>query len=313
MATTRSARLVALSNTSESGIITSRELRQAGVTARHAARLCGPGGPWRRLMPGVILLRDSAPTRLQLLQAAVARFGPDTVVTGADALRARGVSCPVTREVHLLVPDYRRLPAEPGMLPRRTTRMPPPTWIDGVPFAPAARAALDLARLELDPTRIDELISLPLYWGLCTVEELNDELDAGNRRGSAAVRAALRQVDPEVTYAHGLAKKVIEGCPLPTPSWNVTICDRRGRPIGAADAWWDDIGLAWQFRAAKQGTSDFHPLALTATGTVLVRCTVEQLRKVPMEVAAELVRAFAEAARTPRPKVRTIGRIDNAA
>lgn len=126
---------MALSNTSESGIITSRELRQAGVTARHAAKLCGPGGPWRRLMPGVILLRDSAPTRLQLLQAAVARFGPEVVVTGADALRARGVGCPLTREVHLLVPDYRRVPAEPGMLPRRTTRMPSPTMIDGVPFA----------------------------------------------------------------------------------------------------------------------------------------------------------------------------------
>ncbi len=304
---------MALSNTSESGIITSRELRKAGVTARYAAKLCGPGGPWRRLMPGVILLRDSAPTRLQLLQAAVARFGPDVVVTGADALRARGVDCPVTREVHLLVPDYRRMPAEPGMLPRRTTRMPSPTWIDGVPFAPAARAALDLARLELDPARIGELISLPLYWGLCTHEDLSEELDAGNRRGSAAVRSALRRIAPEETYAHGLAKKVIEGCPLPTPSWNTTICDRQGRPIGSADAWWNEIGLAWQFRAPKQGAANFHPLALTATGTVLVRCTIDQLKKVPMEVATELVTAFTEAARTPRPKVRAIGRIDNAA
>jgi hypothetical protein len=304
---------MALSNTCESGIITSRELRKAGVTARHAAKLCGPGGPWRRLMPGVILLRDSAPTRLQLLQAAVARFGPDVVVTGADALRARGVDCSVTREVHLLVPDYRRVLGEPGMLPRRTTRMPPPTLIDGVPFAPPARAALDLARLELDPVRIDELISLPLYWGLCTLEELSEELDAGNRRGSAAVRAALRRVDPEETYACGLAKQALDGCPLPSPSWNVTICDRRGRPIGAADAWWDDIGLAWQFRTPKQGTANFHPLALTATGTVLVRCTIDQLRKVPREVAAELVRGYAEAARTPRPKVRTIGQIDDAA
>lgn len=70
--------------------------------------------------------------------------------------------------------------------------------------------------------------------------------------------------------------------------------------------------MAWQFRAPKQGTANFHPLALTATGTVLVRCTIDQLKKVPLEVAEELVRAFAEATRTPRPKVRTIGRIDAA-
>ncbi len=304
---------MALSNVSESGIITSRELRAAGVTARRAAKLCGPGGPWRRLLPGVILLRDATPTRLQLLQAAVARFGPQIVVTGADALRARGVDCKPTRDIHLLAPDYRRVPAEPGMLVRRTSRMPPPTLVDGVPFAPPARAALDLARSELDPARIEELISLPLYWGLCTVDELSAELEAGNQRGSAAVRAALRSVDPEETYAHGLARKLLDGCPLPEPAWNVTVCDRRGRPLGTADGWWDEIGLAWQFRTPRPDTANFHSLALTATGTVLVRCTIDQLRNVPLEVASELVSAFAEAARTPRPKVRTIGRIDNAA
>lgn len=313
MTTTTSADLVALRSNNQSGIITSRELREAGVTARRADKLCGPGGPWRRLLPGVILLRDTAPTRLQLLQAATARFGPHMVVTGADALRARGVDCAATREVHLLIPEYKRTPAEPGMLPRRTSRMPAPTWIDGVPYAPPARAALDLARSQLDPARIDELLSLPLYWGLCTVDELRDEHEAGNQRGSAAVRAALRRIDPEETYARGLARKVLESCALPQPAWNVTICDRRGRPIGAADAWWDEIGLAWQFRTPKQEAANFHRLALTATGTVLVRCTIDQLRNVPLEVASELVRAFTEAARTPRPKVRTRGRVDIAA
>lgn len=313
MTTTTGADLVALRSSNQSGIITSRELREAGVTARRADKLCGPGGPWRRLLPGVILLHDTAPTRLQLLQAAAARFGPQLAVTGADALRAHGVDCAVTKEIHLLVPEYKRAPAEPGMLPRRTSRMPTPTWIDGVPYAPPARAALDLARTQLDPARIDELISLPLYWGLCTVDELRDELEAGNQRGSAAVRAVLRKVNPEETYAHGLAKKVLECCALPQPAWNVTICDRRGRPIGAADAWWDEVGLAWQFRTPKQEAAKFHRLALTATGTVLVRCTIDQLRNMPLEVSSELVRAFTEATRTPRPKVRTRGRIDIAA
>jgi hypothetical protein len=45
---------------------------------------------------------------------------------------------------------------------------------------------------------------------------------------------------------------------------------------------------------------------LAATGIVLVRCTVRQLRQVPREVAQELARAFGEASRTPRPKVRAV-------
>ncbi|MDQ7805554.1 hypothetical protein Q5425_17545 [Amycolatopsis sp. A133] len=282
------------------------QLRRAGVSDRRTRRLCGPGGPWRRLHPGVVLLRNAAPTRQQLLHAALARYGPGVVITGADALQAHGVKCPASSDIRLLVPTHCRVVACEGVRLARTARLPAPVVVDGLPFAPPARATLDLARSESDPARLRHWLTLPLYWGLCDRQELLTELDAGPQRGTAAVRRVLRELDERSIQAHGLAARVLDLSHLPPPSWDMTICDRRGRRLGDADAWWDELGLAWQYRCTPGPGGGFSHLALAATGIILVRCTVRQLRQVPQEVAQELARAFAEASRTPRPRVRAI-------
>jgi hypothetical protein len=296
---------LSLSNPGSCEVMNLEQLRRAGVSDRRTRRLCGPGGPWRRLHPGVVLLRNNAPTRQQLLHAALVRYGPRVVITGADALRAHGVKCPADDEIRLLVPDHCRVAACDGVSAARTARMPAPVVVDGLPFAPPSRAALDLARSEPDPAQIRHLLTLPLYWGLCDRQELLTELDGGPQRGTAAVRQVLRELDEGPIQAHGLAVQALDTARLPPPNWDVTICDRRGRRIGEADAWWDEIGLAWQYRCGP-GTGGFSHLALAATGIVLVRCTVRQLRQVPREVARELANAFGEASRTPRPKVRAV-------
>jgi len=315
MAATQRTDPLALSNPDGCEVMNLEQLRRAGVSDRRTRRLCGPGGPWRRLHPGVVLLRNTAPTRQQLLHAALVRYGPRVVITGADALLAHGVKCPPAGEIQVLVPDHCRVAACQGIRAARTARMPDPVLVDGLPFASPARATLDLARSEPDPARIRHLLTLPLYWGLCDRQELLTELDAGPQRGTAAVRKVLRELDEGPIQAHGLAARVLETARLPPPNWDVTICDRRGRRIGEADAWWDEIGLAWQYRCGPGPGGGFSHLALAATGIVLVRCTVRQLRKVPREVAEELARAFGEASRTPRPRVRAVpmGSIGDAA
>ncbi|QRP44936.1 hypothetical protein [Amycolatopsis sp. FDAARGOS 1241] len=316
MTTTTSTRAVALSDlsafASAAGVIDLKRLRSAGVSNRRAARLARPGGPWRRVYPGVFLIQDKPPTRLQLLHATIARYGPTAVITGADALRAHGVAHPCTDEIHLLLPHYRRPGSEHGVLTSRTARLPEPVVINGLPYTSPARAALDLARREMDPAAVERLVTLPLLWGLCDRAELVTELDAGNQRGSATVRAVLRALDDHETFAHGHALRILRETPLPAPQWNVSVCDRRGRRIGTADAWWDEVGLAWRYRTAA-GPTDFSHLALTATGTVLMRCTPQQLHDTPKGVARELVRAYTQAARTPRPKVHAVYRSGTAA
>jgi hypothetical protein len=300
------AEIAALTGFATEGVITAARLRTAGVSPGRIAARCRPGGPWQRLLPGVIMLGAGAPTRRQRLRAIVAWLGPEAVITGVDALRAHGAELPIPRSVHLLVAAHRRVMPDELMVLQRTTRLPEPLPRDGLPFAPPARAVLDAARRETDPDRLHQLLRLPLYWGLCTTAELRTELDAGNQRGSSAVRDILRHLELRCdTFAHGMARRLLRQAPLPPPSWNVTVCDVRGRPIGIADAWWDEIGLAWQFGAPEDRRTkpSLNHLALTAAGVAVVRCTTDQLRNESGLVTRELVSAFTDAARRARPKV----------
>jgi hypothetical protein len=305
------ADLSALTSVATDGVITTARLRAAGLSPGSIASRCRPEGPWQRLRPGVILLGAGAPTRRQILRAAVAWLGHGVVITGADALRAHGAGIPAPSSVHLLVESQRRIMPDEHMILQRTTRLPAPEYRDGLPFAPPARAVLDEARRESDPERLHELLNLPLYWGLCTAEQLKAELDAGNQRGSAAVRDVLRHLEFGCnTFAHGMARRLLNEVPVPPPSWNITVCDLHGRPIGLADAWWDEIGLAWQFGAphTDRAKPRMNHLALTAAGVSVVRCTTDQLREHSGLVARELVSAFSEAARRARPKVLGLGK-----
>jgi hypothetical protein len=299
----------ALRQLAPDGVITAGRLRMAGLAASTIASRCRPGGPWRRLLPQVVLLGGGEPTRHQLLSAAVLQFGPDSVITGLDALRAYGMVLPVPARVDLLVPYRCRTAAQDFVIPQRTGRLPDPVRVDGLPFAPPTRAVLDAARREGVPDRLRQLLTTPIYYGLCTAEELRAELEAGNQRGSAAVRDVLRCLcTMRDTFVHGLARTVALRTPLPPPRWNVTVCDARGRPIGVADGWWDEVALGWQFGAHLAGSAvNLSYLALKAAGVVLVRTPAAQLRDAPEQVVNELGRAFGTAARRRRPPVRGVG------
>lgn len=286
-------------------IITTAELKAGGMSDGAIQRRCRPGGPWRRLLPGVVLLSPGEPTRRQMLRAVTRYLGPSMVITGLDALSAHGLELPRRPAVHVLAPTRRRMLAAEFVLLERTARMPEPVGIEGLTYAPAARAALDAARREHDPARLRDLLSLPIYYGLCTYEDLCAELAAGSQRGSAAVRTELRRIGrTRDTYVHGWARRLLRRTPLPPPRWNVTVCDRRGRPIGGVDAWWDEVGMGWQFTApGRSGGKHLGHLALTAAGVVLVRTEPDRLRAGDDTVPVELASAFRIAATRARPPV----------
>lgn len=312
MARMTSAELAALSAPETDGVTTSTTLRDAGVTPHTIASRCRAGGPWRRLLPGVILLDDGAPTRRQQVHAAAFYGGEGAVITGVDALRAHGIRLVPTRQVHALVPLHRRIHSQDFVHLERTSRLPEPFMREGIAFASPARATIDLARRETAPERLRRLLALPVYYGLCTSEELKGELDAGNQRGTASVREMLRNLGSMgETYLQGMARELLEAVPLPPPVWNVTVCDVQGRPIGVVDAWWDEVALGWQFGASGQENRGpkMNHLALAAAGVVLVRTSPDQLREHVGRIAQELTSAFAHAARRRRPNVRALGSV----
>ncbi|EHR49355.1 hypothetical protein SacmaDRAFT_1066 [Saccharomonospora marina XMU15] len=288
-------------------IVSVSTLRARGVLDQTIARRCRPGGPWRRLAPGVVMLASGEPTRTQLLHAAATYLGKECVLTGHDALCAQGLDLPKPRTVHALVPNWRRLSPPEFLLLERTARRPDPVFVHGLPFAPPERAALDAARRQHEPERLRELLTLPIYYGMCTPEQLRAELDAGNQRGTAAVRQQLRFIaQTRDNYVHGLARQLLNRSPLPPPRWEATVYDRAGRSIGAVDAWWDEIGMGWQFRKPTDGSEREQAgrLSLTAAGVVVVRSSPESLRTNGNAVLRELVSAFRAAATRVRPAVR---------
>lgn len=173
-------------------VIKTKDLKAAGVPGYVIDLKCRPGGPWQRLLPGVLLLCSAPPTRAQRLRAAVAYAGPDAVVTGVDALHAHGLrDLPPPPRIHLLQPSTTRRSGTDHVLLERTTRPPRVVSTQGLPLAEPTRATLDAARQEPDPLRQHHLLATAIRSGLCTIPDLATELAAGSQRGAATPRRAL--------------------------------------------------------------------------------------------------------------------------
>jgi hypothetical protein len=190
LTTGRPTNLTELRQAVPDGVISSAELRAAGVSNYAVATRCRPSGPWRRLLPGVVLMGTGPPNLRQRLRAAVAYAGPGAVLSGTEALRCHGIDVPAG-ELLILLPAHRRVAGRDHLTVERTTRLPVPVWCDGLPLAPVVRATVDAARREHDRVRLRALLSAPLRAASCTNSELLTELEAGCRWGSAAPRTLL--------------------------------------------------------------------------------------------------------------------------
>src|SRR5215472_3023086 len=89
-------------------------LDQFGVVSRSQALECGmrrstldhlirPGGPWQRIVPGVYATTTGAVTPDQRAMAALLHAGPESVITGAAAVRRHNLRCAGLNEIDVLV------------------------------------------------------------------------------------------------------------------------------------------------------------------------------------------------------------------
>ncbi|MEU4803038.1 hypothetical protein [Actinosynnema sp. NPDC023587] len=185
----------------KSDVIKTADLKAAGVP-RYAIELrCRPGGPWQRILPGVLLLAATPPTRAQQVRAALVYAGPEAVLTGVDALREQGFpDLPLPPLIHLLQPASCRKTGRGDLFLERTTRLPEPVRKDGLPLAPPVRAVLDAARRERHPDRRHAVLTTAIRFGY-SPNALLTELDAGSQRGAAVPRTTLRKL----AHAHRAA------------------------------------------------------------------------------------------------------------
>lgn len=304
----------ALFAASRLGVITVAQLEALGVQQRTSYRRCRPGQPWQRLLPGVVLLRTGEPTRRQLLEGALLYCGGQAVITGLESCRRHGLRRPDRpgEPVHLLLPAHLKTVSSGYVLVERTTRMPAPIRVDELPLAPAVRAVLDECRRLTERAPVRALLAEAVQQLGITPAELSTELENGSTRGSASARAALREISRGArSAAEAEAMALLRRTGLPEPVWNFELRDERGQYVATPDAWWDDVGLAWEidsyeFHFGQPGYAA--TLArnnrYAAAGVAVVQTLPSQLRTGPQGVVAELVSAYRAAASRPRPLVR---------
>ncbi len=298
------------------GVITARRLVRLGVPETTVYARCRDGGPWQRLLPGIVLLHNGPATEQQRVVAALLHGGPEAQLTGLEACRRHGVRRGPGTDgtLHLLNPHVRQVRNSGFVVVERTLRLPEPVLRGGIPLTPLPRAVLDATRRIRSERDVTELVADAVQRGLCTVAQLGAELAEGGRRGSATPRRVLLAVGAGArSAAERDAQIVWRRTGLPEPWWNTALYDAAGGLLGIADAWWDDAALAWEInsyewhlRPADYAREQAKSARMAAAGVPVLPTLPSRLRNDRAAVAAELRSAHAHAAVRPRPRVRAV-------
>ncbi|GAA4886146.1 hypothetical protein [Saccharopolyspora cebuensis] len=293
------------------------ELEQLGVSQSTSYRRAQPGGPWTRLLPGIVLVESGPPTADDLIQAALLRAGPRALITGFRAAKLHGLKMPPDdADVHVLVPHGKKLQNYPGFRFERTKRLPDPVIVETIPVAPLTRAVMDAARTWQPRAVTEELIVEAVqHTRSCHPDRLTEEMERGCRRGTRMPRKVLRSITADIrSLPEFRAHELLQRSGLPEPQWNIRLFSGTGEFIACPDAWFDDVGLAVeidsvQFHFSK---SDY---AMTLRrnnrysthGVSAVQVLPRRLRAEPEAVLEEIRRAHGSAAARARPDVVAYG------
>ncbi|MET9829111.1 hypothetical protein ABZ078_07330 [Streptomyces sp. NPDC006385] len=262
-------------------VMTAAQLKSHGVPPAETNEQCRPGGPWQQLLPGVFLLHPGPPTSEERLHAVLmyaARertsgvpsqpnagegHGPgyaEAVITGLAALTLHGFSAtpPLTAldTIDVLVPRMRRLRSTGCARILRTSALPTPEQVTGLPVAPVPRALADAVAELTDAGAVRRLLTEAVRGGHCepasVVRELNqakllsrphvvDAVDSLLAEGRAIAEDRLY----EMVHVHG----------LPDPVWNVDLRLPGGPYLGGLDAYWPEQAVAVELdtRAPRHG------------------------------------------------------------
>jgi hypothetical protein len=295
------------------GLTSAKTLVALGVPGSTIHDRCRMGGPWQRLPSGLVLLSDAPQNRTQRVHEALTVAGQGAVLTGVDALTLHGLnSTRLEGPVHVLIPPRRQPRLVDGVLLERTHQLPAPLHLHGFPVAPLPRATVDTCRRAKQTEHIRILLTEALFTGGLTPTTLRDELSRGNQRGAALPRRVLAELDDNVrSMTQARARRLVQRASLPAPDWRVPITTPNGSHVATADAWWDEVGLAWQVDSYAFDLSPADAIAalgraarLTAGGVLVVHTPPMQLREDPAAVAELLRTAYKQATTRPRPEVR---------
>jgi hypothetical protein len=261
-------------------VMTAAQLRSHGVSSAETNEQCRPGGPWQQLLPGVILLHPGPPTGEERLHAVLmyaakeraagvpaqpgaeqphAPTYAEAMLTGLAALTLHGfTSAPPLMsqdKLDVLVPRLRRLRSTGCARIVRTTSMPAPQQVTGLPVAPVPRALADAVAELSDAGVVRRLLTEAVRGGHCepaaVVRELNNAKLLSRPHVVDAVDSLLAEGR---AIAEDRLYRMVREHGLPDPVWNVDLRLPGGPHLGGLDAYWPEQAVAVELdtRAPRQ-------------------------------------------------------------
>ena len=288
-------------------VATHAELRQVGVPISTITRRIAPGGPWQRLLPGVVAGHRGVPTTYERRLAALKYAGPGAALTGLDALELHGVRLGDLRRdgrAHVLVPHARQRTSHGFALLSRTRRPVEATSVRGLPCAPVARAVVDACRRAERLADVRELVAAAVQQRRCTVEGLVDEVRRAARQRTALARTALAEVEAGIrSVAEAELREVFAARGVPAPRWNAPVRDPDGALVAVVDALWEEVravveldSVAWHLSPAAFRRSQQRQRQLVAHGYRVMTLAPADVRASQHAVCREVTMFLRECA-----------------
>ncbi|WP_328889026.1 hypothetical protein [Streptomyces sp. NBC_00316] len=261
-------------------VLSAEQLKAHGVSPARAAAQCLAGGPWQQPLPGVYVLHPGPPTGEERLRSALLYVGRrrgapaqagaaratgygEAMVTGLAALALYGFSAapPVGSldRIDVLVPRTRRLRSARYVHVMRTSELPRPEQLGGLPVAPVARALADAAAGLGDASAVRRLLTEAVRVGHCEPAAVVRELSRAKLLGRPHV---VNAVDSLLAEGRALAEsrlyEMVRTYDLPEPLWNVDLRLPGGPHLGGVDAYWpgEAVAVALENRTPRHGTLD---------------------------------------------------------
>ncbi|PVZ10792.1 hypothetical protein [Actinomycetospora cinnamomea] len=312
----RRARLdpVAIASVGLFGVAAVADLTSLGMSSSTISRRVQAGHA-RRVLRGVVKEGPDEPTDDQRAAAALLYAGPGAVLSGGEALRRYGLTNPSPAGRLLVLVDAQRQRTSSAFVEiERTERLPAPVDVGGLPLAPLERAVICTVRRLDRRDAVRAVLAEVVQKGRTTVARLRVELAAGSQRGTALPRQVLDELEAGVrSVAEAWARDLHRDSDLPPVLWNPKLYTTDGTYLAQADAYFPDVGLAWEIDSlAHHLTLEDWDATLRrrarmqAAGLVVAHTRPRRLRQEKADVVAELWGQYRLAAGRPCPDIRVV-------
>lgn len=298
-------------------LITRSQALIAGVSEATLRNRLRATGAWKVVLPGVYLSHSGFLTAGQREVAAILYAGRGSVITGPAAVSRYGLNWlnrPSAEAIDVLVPHASKRQSNGFVHIHRTSRMPEaPVRIDGLDWAPPARAVADTVRGHIDLKDVRALVASAVQQRRCTVGQLIAELRDGPTQGSTMLRAAIEEVaDGVASAAEGDMRKLVKSGRLPEPLYNPRLYVG-SEFLAQPDLYWREAGVAgevdsreWHLSPGLWARTLERHARMSAQGIIVMPFTPRRVRTDGPKVLAELRSAIEAGRRRPALKVSVI-------